>query len=257
MEQLRKRKTFELNGNAFGTLGLLFLSAGVIGRGVIQAHILNVGSVSTAQLLEIMQTSDVAMTLATVSLVLQAIETCAAPIFALMLVNGMQYTAEFKAYLLRMAGLALLTEIPYNLAMNASVFAFDSRNPVFGMVLCLVMLYFFQRYSEKKIQNTLIKAVVTLASVIWAEMLRIEFGACMVILAAVLWALREKPIFRNIAGATAAIVCSLVSPFFMASPFGVIVIHFYNGEKPANSRRIRYLAYPAILLAAAAVGLII
>ena len=76
-----------------------------------------------------------------------------------------------------------------------------------------------------------------------------------VIVTAVLWYFRTKPLYRNFAGATAAIVCSVMSPFFMASPMAFMVIHFYNDEKSTNSRKLNYLAYPVILTVAAAVGL--
>lgn len=258
MDRLSNRKKpTEINGNAFRTWGLLFLAAGVIGRGVIQTHMLGIGQVNTQQLLEIMGASDSAMTLATVSLALQALETCAVPIFALLLVNGVQHTSDFKAYFLRVAGLALLTEIPYNLAIGGKFFALGSRNPVFGIVLCMVALAFYRRYSERKFQNTLIKAVITVAAVIWCEMLKIDFGCEMVLVVAVLWAFRSKPLYRNFAGATAAIVCTAFSPFFLAAPMGFMAVHFYNEEQSTNSHKVNYLAYPVILLIAGVVGLVL
>lgn len=258
MERLSNRKKFaEINGNALRAWGLLFLAAGVVGRGVIQTHMLGVGRSSTQQLLEIMSTSDAAMTLTTLSLMLQAIETCAVPIFALLLVNGAQHTSDFRAYFLRVTGLALLAEIPYNLAVGGKVIALDSRNPVFSLVLCLAVLYFFRRYAGTKMQNVLIKAAVTLAAMVWSEMLGIDFGAPMVVVTVVLWAFRSKPLYRNFAGAAAAIVCSAISPFFLAAPMGFMAVHFYNEEESTNSRKANYLAYPALLAAAAVIGLLL
>ena len=257
MERLSKNKSTGVNGNGLRTWGLLFLAAGVIGRGVIQTHMLGIGQASAQQLLQIMDASDTAMMLTTLSLVLQIMETCAVPIFTLMLVTGVEHTSDFKAYFLRVAGLALLTEIPYNLALGGRILAFDSRNPVFGLVLCLILLYFYRLYAQSSFKNNLIKVVVTVAAVLWSQMLKIDTGACMVLVTAVLWAFRSKPLYRNFAGATMCIVCSLISPFFMAAPMGFLVVHLYNGEKGTNSRTINYLAYPAILLAAAVVGIVI
>ena len=255
MERLSNRKTTEINNNALRAWGLLFLAAGVIGRGIIQTHILGIGQVSTAQLLEVISASETAMTLTTLSLVLQAVETCAVPVFTLLLVEGVRHTSDFKAYFLRIAGLALLSEIPYNLALGGKLLVWNSRNPVFGLVLCMVLLFFFRRYAGTTFQNILIKVIVTIAAVIWCQMLKIDTGACMVLVTATLWALREKPLYRNIAGATVCIVCSLISPFFIAAPMGFLAAHFYNGEKSTNSRTVNYLAYPAILLAAGLIGM--
>lgn len=257
MERLSNKKSTSINGNAIRAWGFLFLAAGVIGRGIIQSHILGLGQMSTQQLLEVMSSSESAMTLVTASLILQAVETCAAPIFVLLLVEGVQHTSDLKAYMLRVAAVAVLSEIPYNLAMSGKLLAFDSRNPVFGMLLCQVMLWFFRQYAGKSLKHILIKTAVIAAAVIWCQMLSIEFGACLVLMAAVLWALRDKAIYRNLAGTTTAIVCSMISPFFLAAPMGFMAVHFYNGEKSTNSRYVNYLAYPAMLLIAAVTAMIL
>lgn len=257
MEQIRRKKKTEINGNALRTWAMLFLVAGVAGRGVIQTHMLGVGQASSQQLLELMAASETMMTLTTLSLVLQALETCALPIFALLLVEGVQHTSDFKAYFLRVLGIAVVTELPYNLAMNGKILALGSRNPIFALLICMVLLAFYRQYAKALFQNVLIKAMVTAAAMVWCEMLKIDFGTALVIVVAVMWAFRRNTLYRNFAGATAAIACSLISPFFMASPMTFLVIHLYNGEKSTTSRRINYLAYPAILLAAAVVGMVI
>lgn len=255
MERLGKqKKPFEFTGNAIRTWGLLFLAAGVIGRGIIQNHMLGVGQVTTAQLMEIMNASEMNMNLVTASLMLQAMETCAVPIFALLLVQGVQHTSDFKAYMTRLLKLAVLTEIPYNLLMGN---ALSSRNPVFGLVFCMLLLHFYRLYAEKGVKNTLIKLAVTAAAVVWCEMLSIDFGSALVLITAGLWPRREKPLYRNLIGATMSIVCSVISPFFMMAPMSFLAIHFYNGEKSTTSRKVNYLAYPVMLLAAAVVGMVL
>lgn len=257
MERLTRNKNNGINGNALRTWALLFAAAGIIGRGVIQNHILAIGQVSTAQLLEIISASDSAMQLTTVSLALQALETCALPIFAVMLVEGVMHTSDFKAYALRVTGLALLTEIPYNLAINGKLFAMSSRNPVFGLVVCMILFFFYRTYAGSGAKNLLIRVAVTVAGIVWCEMLKIEFGAATVLVVSVMWVFRAKPMYRNFAGAAAAIVCTAFSPFFLASPMGFMAVHFYNEEKCTTDRKLNYLAYPCMLLAAAAVGLLL
>lgn len=257
MERLGNKKAKGINGNALRTWGLLFMAAGVIGEGLLQTRYLGIGRVSGQQLLEIMGASDEAMTVATLAIVLQAVQTCAAPIFALLLVNGMQHTKDFKAYMLRVATLAVLCEIPYNLAMSNQLFAADSRNPVFGLVLCMVMVWFFRYYSAPGVKNKAIKVFVTAAAIVWCRMLKIDTGESMVLLVAVLWAYRAKPMYRNFAGAAAAIVCTLFDPFFLAAPMGFMAVHAYNEEPDTNDRRVNYLAYPALLVAVTVIGFVL
>ncbi len=257
MERLASRKKQGINGNALRAWGMLFLAAGVAGRGVIQNGMLGVGSVSSQNLLEIIGSSSQAMTLATISLVLQAIETCAVPIFALFLVEGMQHTADFKAYFLRILKLALITEIPYNLAVNGKILHFATRNPVFGLVLCMVMVLLYDRFPAGKKGNGLIKAVITVAAMVWCEMLNIEFGAATVLVTAIMWWQRKNTLYRNFAGAAAAIVCTVFSPFFLAAPMGFMAVHFHDGEKSTTGRKINYCAYPVMLVLAAVLGWIL
>ena len=49
-------------------------------------------------------------------------------------------------------------------------------------------------------------------------------------------------------GASAAIACSLFSPFFLLSPMSFLAIHMCNGEKGEENRLVNYLIYPALLL---------
>ena len=258
MERLTpRRKPAGINGNALRIWALLFAACGIAGRGIIQCHMLGVGRISTQELVSIMGQSDVNMNLATISLILQALETCAVPIFALLLVEGARYTSDYKAYLIRVAKLAVICELPYNLAIGGKLFDFSSRNPVFGLLLCQVLIFFFLRYDGKEIKNRLIRYLVIAAAVVWCEMLKIEFGFPTVLIVSVLWAFRTKPLYRNFAGAAAAMVCSVYSPFFLASPMGFMAVHFYNEEPCDKSEKFRYYAYPVILAAAAAAGLIL
>lgn len=254
MERLVNTKGRGINRSTLRKWGMLFLAAGVIGRGVIQGHILGVGSASIQQMMEVIESMPNAMNYATASIILQILETCAAPIFALLLVEGFQHTSDYKQYLLRVLGVAALTEIPYNLAMGAKLLDFGSRNPVFAMALGLIMMYFYHRYSGGGISNFLIKAVITAAAIVWVEMLRIEFGICLLLIIFVLWVFRQKPLYRNFAGASAAIACSLFNPFFLASPMGFLAVHLYNGENAEEDPRVIHLFYPVILLAAAIAG---
>ena len=257
MERLGNKKPKGINGNALRTWGLLFMAAGVIGEGLLQTRFLGIGRVSGQQLLEIMGASDQAMTFATLAIVLQALQTCAAPIFALMLVNGILHTKDFKAYFLRVTALAVACEIPYNLAIQNKLLALDSRNPVFGLVLCMVMIWFFRYYSGAGLKNKAIKVFVAAAAVVWCQMLKIDTGACMVLLVAVMWAFRAKPLYRNFAGATAAIVCTVFDPFFLAAPMGFMAVHAYNDEPCTSDRRTNYLAYPALLVAVTVIGFVL
>lgn len=254
MERLISKKQSGITANALHTWGMLFLTIGIIGKSIFQNRLLGAVGLNTQQLLAAMDATPDAMMFATIGLVMQAMETCAVPIFAYLLVEGWQHTESRMNYAKRVLGLAVLSEIPFNFAMSGKLLSLSSRNPVFGILLCMIALYFYGVYEEKTFKNTAIKLLVTVGAFLWAAMLKIEYGGCMVILTAVLWAYRSNSLMRNMAGATGAIVCMLYSPLFLIAPMGMLAVHMYNGEKGEDNRMVNYLAYPAILLVVSLFG---
>ena len=121
MERIRDTKSSGITAAALRTWGMVFLAMGIVATGILQNRLLRLGEVSPGQLLQAMQSSDSVMAFATLALVLRAVATCAVPIFALLLVEGARHTGSFRNYFLRVAGLALLSEIPYNLAISGRV----------------------------------------------------------------------------------------------------------------------------------------
>ena len=251
METIRQNQG--INRNGLRTWALMLTAAGLAGRGVIQNHILGVSAVTNSQLMAMLDSSQGAMMLATVSLVLQLIETCAVPMFALLLAEGFRHTSDLKGYALRITGCALLSEIPYNLLMGRGLADITRQNPVFGMVLALVVLEFLRRYQGKR----LIQALVVVCALVWCKMLRIDLGGPLVALAVCMDILREKPMYRNLAACAVAVACSVSSLFFLVAPMGCLMLHSYNGQRSEEepSRAVTYLAYPVMVLVLALTGL--
>ena len=248
MERLRSEQPKGLRRSGLRKWGMLFVILGIFGRSVLQNRCLGIAQITGEQLLAVMDAAPGAMAVATVALVMQFVETCAAPIFCLLLADGFAHTSDAGKYITRVLAVAVISEIPYNFAVTGNLLDMGSRNPVFGMVISIVLLYLYDRFRGKKAGSLLVNVGVTLAALIWCRMLSIEFGACCVILTAVFWAFRNKPNLRNLMGGAAAMLCSLFSLFFMASPMGMLVIHFYNGEKDEENRMISYLFYPVSLI---------
>lgn len=248
MEQLGTQRARGFRSGALRAWGMFFLLAGVVGRSILQNRLLGLGEVTTTELLALMDQRPELMTYATVALLLQALETCALPVFTVLLLEGFLHTGNYRNYLLRVAGLALVSEIPFDLAMSGRVLDLSTQNPVWGMALGLVLLYFYRRYDQRSGREILIKLLVAVAAILWAEMLRIDHGSAVVLLLCVLWGFRRRLLLRNIAGATAVVLCCLISPFYMAAPMAFLIIHFHNGERSGESRVVNYAIYPAALL---------
>lgn len=256
MERLGQPRRTGISSNALYYWGLIFLIAGTVSRGLIQNSMLHLGRITPSALLEAMQ-SDAVMSYVTAALVLQALETCAVPIFAYLLVEGVQHTSDLPRYMLRVLGLAVLTEIPFNLATSGQIFELSSRNPVVGLALGIIMLFFYCRYPEKGFKQGFIRVLVTIGAIGWCAMLRVEYGVSLVLITAVLWAFRKKQMLGNFIAASVSLLCSLSSLLYIAAPMGFLIIHFCNGEREESSRALRYLLYPLILLAVFVIGLLL
>ena len=235
--------------------GYICLAMGIVGKGVIQNGILGLGSVTSQELMDILGQSGEMMALATASIVMQGLEACAVPIFAYLLVEGFQKTSNYKNYLVHMILVAVLSEIPYNLAFGGQILVTNSRNPAIAMVICLLMLYFYRYCSARTARNTAIKTVVTISAILWSGMLNIEHGVFLVLMTAVFWLMRGKPNFRLLAGCGVSAVAMLISPFNITAPFGCMLLYLYNGEKGDSNRVINLLCYPLMLLAAGVASL--
>ena len=236
---------------------MIFLTVGIIGQGIIQNRLLHMNSVSGDELLAAMEHSPMVMPLLTVALIFKVVETCAAPLFAFLLVEGFQRTRSFEKYLLRVGAVALVSELPYNLAYGGKLFELSSRNPVFGLFICMVMLFFYARYEDKGLKNTAMKALITVAAFLWCLMLHIDQGICLVIMTAILWYARARSNGRSVLGFCGAMFCTVFDMYYIGSGLACIMLHRYNEERGEQNEKLNYAFYPAVLLIVGIIGLFI
>ena len=248
MNDTVERPSAGLSSRALRAWALVFTVAGILGRGLLQNGILQVNVLNGDELMDLLNGSRNSMILATIAIVLQAVETCAVPIFVFLMVEGLQHTASVQKYFLRVLAVALLSELPYNLTMSGKWVDMQTRNPVFGLLIGLAVLYFFRRYGKKTPGDYLIRLFVVLAAVLWIGFFGIEYGLPTLILSLVLWTVRNQPKYRILVGALATVICCLFSLFFMAATMSFLILHFYEGEKGDGCRLVNYGMYPAFLL---------
>ena len=129
-----------------------------------------------------------------------------------------------------------------------------SRNPVLGLFICLVMLFFFNRYTEKGLKNTAMKALIFTAAYLWCQMLRIDQGICLVVMVSLLWAAREKSNLRAMYGFAAAMICTLFNMYYIGCCLSCIMLHRYNDERGDQNEKLNYAFYPVMLLILGIVG---
>lgn len=254
---LRQRRFLGFSGQALRFWGLLLLGMGVAGQSLIQNAALHMGSVSLTELTKTLESSEALMGLAATSLIMQAVQSCAVPIFVFLLVEGFHQTSDFPKYLLRVFCLALVCELPYNLAVSGRLWAPESRNPVFAMALALVLMFFLKNYSGRSAKSILSQAAVVLASLLWVFLLKVVDGGTILLLTAALWIFWEKPVGRLLAGTAVLLLCGALNLPNIIAPLGLVLVHFYNGEQGGGKRVLNYLYYPLMLLVFAGIAWLI
>lgn len=256
MERLNDRRVVERSGitaNGIRMWGIFLLAAYLVGVCIIKQYFFGVPTGDDGKLFELVESN---MILATAVIVMQICGACALCIYTFLMVEGVLKTSDMKAYVIRVAGVALLSEIPYNLAFSGKWIDFSSRNPVFGLLIGLVMLWFYKSFPGFQGVNLLYKVAATVGAYLWCNMLSISNGECVLIIGLTLWAFQKKQQFRVYAGAMAAIVCSIISPFYMIAPVAFLLLHSYNGEKGEPNTMLNYLSYPVMLVMITLIGVI-
>lgn len=250
MERLSRHERKGLNKHQLLFWGLMFVVAGLFSRSFIQNRVLQMSNMTGQQLLEVISASKSAMAAATAALVMQALETCAIPIFAFLLAEGFEKTKSRPKLLLFVLITAVASEIPYNLAMYGKLLDTTSRNPAVALLIGVAVLYFFRRYRDKSFQNVFIKVFVAISSVLWAVMLNVEHGVALLIMVMTMWALRNKKSLRALFSSFAAAICMIISPFYIVSAMGILPVHLYREDEQEQEQNVvlLYAAYPVLLL---------
>lgn len=249
MNQERKRLRLSMSSRGLRIWGLLFLMAGMFGRGIVQNVLLNVDSISMEQISELMQIDPNVLKYSTMAVIFQGIETMAVPIFAFLLVEGFRHTSNFKAYITRVLIAAVIAEIPYNLMTTGNIFELTTRNPAFSLVFSLIVMLFFKQYEGNSVKNIMSKCVVVIGALLWMMLLGIQNGIPVVIMVVVLWVFRASRNKQVIFGIVACIFCGFMSPYYYTSALGMVMLLLYTGERGYEINKwVNYLAYPVLLL---------
>lgn len=235
--------TPEISADGLKNFACIVMLIQTIGIAIVENGMIHIDQYTQEQLSEAMASDSGLMMAAGVGSVMQLLGGLAVPVFAFLLVEGFLYTSSYRRYLLTMAAFAVISEVPYDLAVYGKPWDLTGQNALVSMVISLLMLYFLQMVKEKRgAGSVLIRILVVLCAVMWVSFLRAGYGLCVVLLVAVFYLLYGSNVWKTVLGA-------VISLLYVTGPLAFYGIWCYNGtRKNRIPKYAYYVFYPAHLL---------
>ena len=211
---------------------IIFMLIDHIGAIGIEGYLMEAGYMTPVSfnVLPGMPGYDLAMRLYLLDLPLRLIGRVAFPLFAFMIVQGFLHTHSRRDYLLRLLAFALISQIPFRLAV--SLIGLDSRNVYFTLALGLICIWGLELAREKAGSPVMAipgSLLIIASCCLAAWYLDSDYSQYGVLCIVAFYLLRDRPVLGALAACTILIA---LSPFFESTTlFSIYFISRYNGQK--------------------------
>ena len=174
--------------------------------------------------------------------IMRVVGRIAFPIFAFLLVQGFLHTSNRSRYALRLLIFAVISEFPFDLALNVSVPDWAHQNVFFTLLIGLLVIWGMHTVWEKKLPlQMLLMAVIFLLGCLLARTLQTDYTYWGILLIAILYMFRSSQVLFTAAGCVSLL---WEAPACLA----FIPINMYNGKRGVSLKYFFYGFYPAHLL---------
>lgn len=172
------------------------------------------------------------------------------PIFAYVLAEGFVYTKDVKKYLLRLGIFALLSEIPYDLAIMGSVLEFTHQNVFFTLFFGVLMLWIIT-----KTKNMFLQYGIVVVMLLLCQFLNTDYSNIGILMIFIFYIFRERKIEKLLI--VGLIFIALTGGIQLYAILALPLIALHNREQGPKMKAFFYLFYPAHLLILYLVHLIV
>ncbi|MCD7746578.1 MAG: conjugal transfer protein TraX [Lachnospiraceae bacterium] len=163
------------------------------------------------------------------------------PIFCFLLVEGFLHTRSPRKYAGRLFVFALISEIPFDIALKGSWFYPDKQNVYFTLLIGLLVLMGIQYLTDNGTRRVLLSVIPIAAGMLLAWWIDTDYNYKGVFLIAVLYLMRYTRLYQCIGGAAAI-------SWELPAPLAFIPIYFYNGKRGISLKYFFYWFYPVHLM---------
>lgn len=232
MKELENPRKRELSGNALKMIAIISMLIDHVGVALVENGILKFQDVSLAQ--TILATPQGKMW-STIDFFLRTTGRIAFPIFCFLLVEGFIHTRNIRRYGFRLLMFAVISEIPFDLALFDQWFYPQYQNVFFTLLIGLWVLEWYQKTAGDPLKQTLVVVAGAGASVF----LKCDYniiGILMILLFYVFYNNKKmQTIFAGGIAALSSMEC------MGAGILAIIPIRMYNGER--GKRKIKFFFY--------------
>lgn len=175
--------------------------------------------------------------------VLRKIGRIAFPIYCFLLVEGFFHTKNVGKYIRNCFLFAVISEIPFNMAIFGKVIYPQGQNVYFTLCIGLCALAVLDKYRyQNGIKYMVFKAAVVVLAAYLGEILDVDYHWKGVLFIIMFYCVRDmQEWIRNLAG-----ICAFA--YEVTAPLAFIPIHFYNGRRGRQAKYLFYAIYPVHLL---------
>lgn len=246
----RRRSLFpKITVNTLKITGAILMTLYFFSAAVIQNGILHVSGYTAAEFNELLGSDPQAMLWASIASVAEIIGMMGISIYAYLLAQGVEHTSSMGKYALSVLVLALISEVPYDLAVYGRVWSWESQNTLWAVLIALITLWMMKLVEGRGAMTYVLGAVACLGGCLWAVLINCKFGPGFVLIASVLFLLRGHRTLSLVAGLGASLI-------YTTAAMGFILISVCNGERRTGESKLgkyAYYAYYPILLVLLAV----
>ena len=193
------------------------------------------------------------------------------PIFVFLLAESFRHTKAREKFLMRLLIFAVISEIPYDLALGNDINFIANTNIFYTLFLGGMAVCLYEKFKERRGWQTMAVIAAILPTAILAEILTVDYGGMGVLFIFAMYVIEPKILrLTALCGFALSQFLPLVvaynlgieipTEYLLMIPFAVAtvpLIAMYNGERGLKAKWLFYLAYPVHLAVLAVIAMII
>lgn len=175
--------------------------------------------------------------------IMRKVGRIAFPIYCFLLVEGFFHTKNVAKYLRNCILFAILSEIPFDMAIFGKVFYPKGQNVYFTLCIGLATLIMLNKLRERQApQFMLLQALMVALAASAGQFLEVDYHWKGILFIVMFYYMRNmQEWIRNLVG-----ICAFA--YEGTAPLAFLPIHFYDGTRGKQMKYLFYAIYPIHLL---------